>query len=668
MCIGWLAVFALGGAMLSRRVCRDPWITLSVFLLLFYGPIAWATSAQSHGFVGPYRWSPWVLVAYLNFDRNPSFRTAVIWGSVAALSLGGYQSGYAVFFEGVFIIAYLVGTRMRPFHRGLGRKPALVAVAAVVAVLAGLPTLVACLKLVKLIPMGHLRTLGFNYEFSATEFFTGLIRVRTRSSGWHGCTDLGPVPAALAALAMVTAPASALLVSANRFRRQTLRTKALLRGRDIDFAWSVTAIVTSLACTGTVIRLARPGYDTSFLGLRNWGFLFPVAFLCFTQLFASGYRRLCRFRGADWLVLLVVTAGVALEVMDYLFHGQETIAAPPLVLLIGLVATITRPFCGEARRSLALSPVLAALVAVHIGISAQHQTYWISPSWISRAPVFHGADGGVAFRRDLVFRTTPHIPFECQGPTLYRIPSTLMEQGPKYDDPRMSITSSGEALGNPRNEPPRIPVTHQFQMPRYHSLLDGAFTLRKDVLLGVLGVSLPTFRLVGSAINVGGPGEAMKALSALSNVAALASTAVIEAEGRTLPARSEVRDKPFGQWSVIDGRSDRLAVRVELPDDGLAVYSDNTDPDWHATVDGRPVETFPADVYGKAVFVPKGTHEVVFEYRPRVYEVAFFLRLAWFVFAPVVLLATWRGWGCVRRRTRSKLTTCGSPAGDRSSV
>jgi uncharacterized membrane protein YfhO len=70
--------------------------------------------------------------------------------------------------------------------------------------------------------------------------------------------------------------------------------------------------------------------------------------------------------------------------------------------------------------------------------------------------------------------------------------------------------------------------------------------------------------------------------------------------------------------SVRDSRANKVTVELEaLPGPRALVFTEINFPGWRATLDGEPVTMLEANGIYKAVIVPAGTHEVVFEYRPR---------------------------------------------------
>jgi len=72
----------------------------------------------------------------------------------------------------------------------------------------------------------------------------------------------------------------------------------------------------------------------------------------------------------------------------------------------------------------------------------------------------------------------------------------------------------------------------------------------------------------------------------------------------------------IGSVRLLDTRPDRIVVEADLDDDGWLVTLEGYDPDWRASVDGRPVPVQRANLAFRAVPVPAGRHVVEQRYLP----------------------------------------------------
>ena len=61
---------------------------------------------------------------------------------------------------------------------------------------------------------------------------------------------------------------------------------------------------------------------------------------------------------------------------------------------------------------------------------------------------------------------------------------------------------------------------------------------------------------------------------------------------------------------------EHLIVRLESPTPHVLIFAETFIPGWEATLDGEPTEIWRANAYYQAVWVPAGTHEIVFRYQP----------------------------------------------------
>jgi hypothetical protein len=111
----------------------------------------------------------------------------------------------------------------------------------------------------------------------------------------------------------------------------------------------------------------------------------------------------------------------------------------------------------------------------------------------------------------------------------------------------------------------------------------------------------------------------------------------IEALNEINPLKTAVVDKHFaadleGFHPIVDStatirltayRPNRLNYLSESTSDQLAVFSEiYYQPGWNVTIDGKPASHFRADWTLRAMIVPAGKHEIVFEFYPKAYVVA----------------------------------------------
>jgi hypothetical protein len=122
----------------------------------------------------------------------------------------------------------------------------------------------------------------------------------------------------------------------------------------------------------------------------------------------------------------------------------------------------------------------------------------------------------------------------------------------------------------------------------------------------------PRFQLYPSAVAAASPQAALAAL-----LAARAATLVVEGP----PAVVAAPGGPAGQVQVLAERDASAVLRVAGAGPAWLFMADADYPGWRAFVDGRETPIYPADVLGKAIQVPAGTHEVRFVFRSLTIEI-----------------------------------------------
>jgi len=78
---------------------------------------------------------------------------------------------------------------------------------------------------------------------------------------------------------------------------------------------------------------------------------------------------------------------------------------------------------------------------------------------------------------------------------------------------------------------------------------------------------------------------------------------------------------PGNHWKreVLNYRPGNLLLHVETEKDGKLFWSDGYDPDWKATLDGKPVTVEKVLGHFKAIAVPAGDHEIEFYFQPTLF-------------------------------------------------
>ncbi|RKX23232.1 MAG: hypothetical protein DRP45_10725, partial [Candidatus Zixiibacteriota bacterium] len=113
-------------------------------------------------------------------------------------------------------------------------------------------------------------------------------------------------------------------------------------------------------------------------------------------------------------------------------------------------------------------------------------------------------------------------------------------------------------------------------------------------------------------------------------------------DSELVPADSVMTDSAW----IIDYQAERVVIKVETVQDRILVMTDTWFPSWTATVDGQPTRILRADAAFRAIEVPAGSKQVVFEYRSERYQTA--RLMTWLTVAYLMIVVTaglfWGRW------------------------
>jgi hypothetical protein len=592
--IGWLFVFAFGGLLLSRRITKNWWLNLTVFVLLFGGPAAWALPAQWNMLLA-FRYLPFVLLLAMDFIDNPDWRRAVTLGTVTAIAMSGYQSGYMLFFALLFAAAYAFSLKL---DKLLKMPPAKALCAGLMAFGAGnLVTLAAALKLLDMVAITRIAVGSWNY--AAKFFLTGLLLpFFTLTKDYTGHTEHGSVMLGCAALALLPVPLA----------RFALTRSGEPRGRALMSAWASAAIATGVLCVGP---FGLEKYFTAghyFLGLRNWGYCLPAIALALTQFSALGARQLREPETPDGrFVPCYLILFVALVALWAVCGLGETYGHPSALLFLPLPLALFFIFRVAAQKMSAQKYGILILAATTVTLCAQLGWNVNLNGEPSPQPVrIERHEAQLPQKRGGMYLARYYVPYVIMGPAFSHVYYAAMPM--LFENPNV--------------------VMDLTRLARYQKLLD-AFPPDSPAAQKILGVTAPILHCVSTAIPAADEADALQKLKALAPQQ-LDETAVIEGP---LPEPAQSGAAVLSGIKVTHYEETKTALDVTVNRDAVLVYSDNWDEDWKVYLDGKPVPLLVANLTNKAVFVPAGKHTVKFEYSPLRYVLAFWLRAAFYIFA-----------------------------------
>lgn len=165
----------------------------------------------------------------------------------------------------------------------------------------------------------------------------------------------------------------------------------------------------------------------------------------------------------------------------------------------------------------------------------------------------------------------------------------------------LSLTSI--VLRDPKVAPEK---SERYQTLEHLKTLDGIEVYRDSR-------AIPRVFLAGTAERVSGLEDFTQRLCQMGSESILA-TVLVECPPETVLPRNS--DTNVGNAHILSYRSTRVTVETNARVPSVLVLSDTCYPGWKARVDSLPVEIFPAYHAFRAVLIPAGTHQVVFEYRP----------------------------------------------------
>jgi hypothetical protein len=133
---------------------------------------------------------------------------------------------------------------------------------------------------------------------------------------------------------------------------------------------------------------------------------------------------------------------------------------------------------------------------------------------------------------------------------------------------------------------------------------------------------LPRVVMVHQLVQASQPAETLAHFQSLE--VDPSQTVVLEATGQ-LPQPEQPVDQ--SRAAIVREQPQRIEIAVSAAGDGYLVLLDTYYPGWQARVDGQSTPIYRANYLARAVFVPAGEHQVIFDYRPRSFQLGLGLAL-----------------------------------------
>ena len=110
--------------------------------------------------------------------------------------------------------------------------------------------------------------------------------------------------------------------------------------------------------------------------------------------------------------------------------------------------------------------------------------------------------------------------------------------------------------------------------------------------------------------------DAVKLMPGLLKRGAVTGTVIESADRRDLEPIDDAERK-LEKAEIISYTPNEIHIKAELVKPGFLVVSDNIYPGWEVRVNGKTKSILPANVFMRAVYLEKGQHSVIMEYKPK---------------------------------------------------
>lgn len=631
-----IVCFALGGALLLGRFCRDPRVPVLGYGVLLFSSIPLGMFRQHGLILVPYM-APWALWAFHGWWAHPrAWSRNLLLAFALGASIANYQCVYALLFYACYAAAWRIlcggPAADRPTAAGWAARAGLAAL--VIGVLVA-PHLDLFRQRERFVPvLRHASGSAVVSDISVAAPGEGA-GSHARGADFAGLVAPGvqlghflpivPCSEALAYLGALAIPGAVLAA-------------CFAPGRT-GLAWMVPAVLCGWLALGPDAGLAALAYSVvpGFGMVRHMQFFIPFMLLLLFLLWGVGMDILLvqmRERGPQWGRIRSAAAVSAVAVLavggvSALYAGSRSGGPFPalpasamdparaVLLLQGFAAVPVIAWLGWLRKGRGGTAGFWILGSLMIGELAIYQTI-LSPYLVSeRARIERVGQGGFPFAWSRSWEDAlPERPEEDLG------------YGPLWT----------------RRAAATLPATKHFVAAREYLDLRAA-AADPDAERALLSASMPVLRFVSRVRRMssdnylaalrGAEGAELSRQVVVHEVRpglAREFAEVLGSEGVTVEASIE----------VISFGANHLKARVVNAERGFLFYGDTWHPDWKVVVDDSHRNVIRANHAYKGVFLEPGAHRVSFRFKPAWFTRPFFVSL-WFQCVFLAGLAVWAG-------------------------
>jgi|GEM_PF-6256175 len=673
VCIIWLMIFSTGGMLCSRFIYKNWWINLTVFSILFGGPIGNSIIAQN-SFLTPFVYTPFVILVFLKLMDNFSYKTAIILGLLITMSACSYQSVFAFIFIFVFMFFYCFFNYINDHNFFNTKSIKCLFVSLLISVLGFMPSFVIANEYLKnLISLGRTYFRNAIYFFPPDQFILqSFLQHPENLPIWHGSSYIGILPIILVCLAIfisifrIITPRSIIF---SKFIKQKISKLS-----NLESTWILSTFITIILCVGLFGIKGYVEDKGSLFGVRNWGFMLTLTILCYSQLFTLGYKYLktllwpITLKGILFCILsLLFLIPFSISFISktlfasYINSIQTIISVEPFFLLfftclIGLY--ILSKYVGlflkfSPEKCFAFFCFLFVVINLYFSPATEVKTLLSN----TNAPKISHMQNKFELKREWNFNMLSHSPFNFLGPLIenknyalldidlqnlwhgfewnsdifshsqFYLLESLTENKNKVLD-KIDLKTFKYKL---RNYPsPIVGPSHFFRLPRYDKLLNS--DINYEIIKSIVGVSSPVIKVVPFGIKSNSFEESAKIIRKINNPDFLNYFAVVEGDISTKMAFNSnykliksdlVR---MDNLKILKYTGNTLKIEFNNNKKGILVYADNYTDDWKVYVNGFKKNLLIINGTNKGVLVEKGYNIVEFKYMPVLYVIAFWLR------------------------------------------